>query len=136
MRILASAQGGVLGRLKLADDGVDFVLENTGRPVRQSRSRPGAVLALGTRPIERLATELHGSVQWSFEPTGVVCEIDAPLDSVGGVVKKPGRSAPQTIAATADSRPDRPTTVARLIRVWSCGHSRYARGRTRRHMRG
>ncbi len=59
--------------------------------------------SFGTRLIERLATQLHGNVQWSFEPTGVVCEIDAPLDSLDGAVEKTERG--RTSDHASDRRP-------------------------------
>lgn len=54
--------------------------EEHGGPVV---SRP-ARMGFGTRLIERgLARELNGEVNLSYEPTGVVCEIDVPLNGRG-----------------------------------------------------
>jgi two-component sensor histidine kinase len=47
-----------------------------GGPAVQEPSRYG----FGTRLIERsLADHLHGDARWTFEPAGVVCELDFPL---------------------------------------------------------
>jgi PAS domain S-box-containing protein len=46
---------------------------------------PPASRGFGTRMIERgLAAELDGRVVIAFEPTGLVCTVDAPLPATGG----------------------------------------------------
>jgi two-component sensor histidine kinase len=51
--------------------------EKGGPAVQKSTRR-----SFGTRLIDRLADQLRGDVRWRFEPTGVVCELDAPLISL------------------------------------------------------
>jgi len=51
--------------------------EHGGPPVARPQHK-----GFGTRLIEHgLARELNGSVQVVYEPTGVVCTIDVPLDA-------------------------------------------------------
>jgi two-component sensor histidine kinase len=50
--------------------------EESGGPAVQAPAHRG----FGTRLIERsLAQELNGEVRILFEPTGVICTVDAPL---------------------------------------------------------
>ena len=98
---LSNDTGHVEIKAMLDDDLRRFKLtwaEKAGPTVQKPTRR-----SFGTRLIERLASELHGSVQWSFEPTGVVCEIDASLDSLASVVRKarPGRTSDHS----SDRRP-------------------------------
>ncbi|WP_262271524.1 HWE histidine kinase domain-containing protein [Microvirga yunnanensis] len=53
--------------------------ENGGPPVQAPKRR-----GFGTRLIERsLAMDLNGDVEIRFAPSGVVCTVDAPLESIG-----------------------------------------------------
>jgi two-component sensor histidine kinase len=77
------ALSGERGQVKLSwsADGGRFRLrweENGGPPVKRP-TRTG----FGSRMIERgLSAELQGEARLGYEPTGVVCTIDAPLDAV------------------------------------------------------
>jgi two-component sensor histidine kinase len=52
--------------------------EHGGPPVR-SPTRQG----FGTRLIQQsFVNQLHGAVRLSFDPSGVVCEIDVPLAAI------------------------------------------------------
>lgn len=90
---LSNDIGGVEIKAMLDEDLQRFKLTwaETAGPIVHKPTRR----SFGTRLIERLAAELRGHVRWSFEPGGVVCEIDAPLDTPGSAVKKarPGRAA-------------------------------------------
>jgi PAS domain S-box-containing protein len=58
------------------DDRLHLTWAETGGPPVKVPSRRG----FGTRLIERsLASDLDGEVRISFEPTGLVCNVDAPL---------------------------------------------------------
>lgn len=60
-----------------ADERFRIEWRESGGPAVTAPSRRG----FGSRLVERgLAGELGGTVQLKFEPAGVVCEIDAPLD--------------------------------------------------------
>jgi two-component sensor histidine kinase len=63
--------------------------ETHGPPVRQP-SESG----FGTRLINRIADQLHGTVQLRYEATGFVCELDAPLEALRGVEHMERRPAP------------------------------------------
>lgn len=67
--------------------------ESGGPPVKKP-TRTG----FGSRLIERsLARELAGEVQLSYEPSGVVCTIEAPVPPPG-LLERKGTSAPTRIA--------------------------------------
>ena len=67
--------------------------ERGGPPVKKP-TRTG----FGSRLIERsLARELAGEVTLSYEPTGVVCTINAPVPPPG-LVERRGAAAPARIA--------------------------------------
>ena len=71
------------GRVTLAWTAVDsrFRLrwEERGGPAVKQPNRTG----FGSRMIERgLSAELQGEVRLAYEPQGVVCTIDAPLEAI------------------------------------------------------
>ena len=80
------------GGLSGADGRVDVEWRiGEGRLALVWRERDGPVVTppasrgFGTRMIERgLAAELDGRVVIAFEPTGLVCTVDAPLPATGG----------------------------------------------------
>lgn len=58
------------------DDGVlCFSWSETGGPVVHKPSRKG----FGTRMIDRLATQMHGSVRKEYDPSGLIYKLDANL---------------------------------------------------------
>jgi PAS domain S-box-containing protein len=70
--------GRVTVRWQVEDGRLSFSWKETGGPRVEAPQRPG----FGLRMIERgLARELHGHVELSFEPSGFVCLIDAPVGS-------------------------------------------------------
>gem|GEM_PF-305924 len=73
---LSVPEGRVEVRWRVAGDRLNLVWRECGGPPVEAPTRRG----FGTRMIERgLATELGGEVRIDFRPTGLVCEIDAPL---------------------------------------------------------
>ena len=77
-----------------ADTRLALCWSESGGPVVKTPTRTG----FGSRLIERsLARELAGEVQLSYEPSGVVCTIDAPVPSPG-LMERNGTIAPERIA--------------------------------------
>ena len=78
---LSNATGQVLIDWRIEPDEkgqrLHFSWQESGGPAVKQPERRG----FGSKLIERgLAAELGGAVQMRFEPTGLVCIIDAPLD--------------------------------------------------------
>jgi PAS domain S-box-containing protein len=75
-----SAEGGRIEiDWKVADERLQLRWEEKGGPAVE----PPAERGFGSRLVERqLAHELNGMVQLQFLPSGVVCEIEAPLNAV------------------------------------------------------
>lgn len=76
---LSTAEGSVSMTWSIAQDTeprISIVWRETGGPTVRPPTRRG----FGTQMIERaLAAELRGTVRLDFKPSGLVCEIDAPL---------------------------------------------------------
>jgi two-component sensor histidine kinase len=79
---LSNGAGQIRVHWALNDEGASTRLhliweETEGPPVRKPARR-----GFGTRLIERsLAEDLDGKVRIEFAPTGVVCSVDAPLNT-------------------------------------------------------
>jgi hypothetical protein len=70
-------------------------------------------MGFGWRPVERLlAAELNGRSTNSYDPTGVVCEIDAALDIDCRLRRQSGRMA-TTDASHIDRRAPGPPLSSR-----------------------
>ncbi|QIL03149.1 PAS domain S-box protein [Sphingomonas sinipercae] len=76
---LQSPEGKVSVTWRVSGGRLNLQWTEFGGPPVQPPSRRG----FGTRMIERgLAAELGGSVRMQFEPSGVICTVDAPLPQV------------------------------------------------------
>jgi PAS domain S-box-containing protein len=77
---LSNATGEVRIAWTDGEDRLHLIWRETGGPPVKPPSRRG----FGTRLIERsLASDLNGEVRIRFEPTGLVCTVDAPLTPDG-----------------------------------------------------
>jgi PAS domain S-box-containing protein len=78
---LSNATGEVRIEWRDGDDRLHLTWSETGGPPVQVPTRRG----FGTRLIERsLASDLNGEVRISFEPTGLICTVDAPITRATG----------------------------------------------------
>jgi PAS domain S-box-containing protein len=76
---LSSARGSVAVRWTLGGGRFRLTWEEIGGPPVHPPTRKG----FGSRMIERaLAAELQGTARIDYRPTGVVCSIDAPLETI------------------------------------------------------
>lgn len=73
---MSNDSGHVSVRWMVDGDMLTFVWSETGGPPVAAASRTG----FGTKLIKRtLAVELKGTAVLDFEPTGLICRVDAPL---------------------------------------------------------
>ena len=73
---LSNDSGRVIVRWSVDNRALTFVWREEGGPAVAPVSRTG----FGTRLIKRtLAAELSGNAELVFEPTGLVCRVEAPL---------------------------------------------------------
>ena len=82
------AQAGIDAARLLAQAGIDATQQRASERLQRllldelHQVQKSTRHSFGTRLIDRLADQLRGDVRWRFEPTGVVCELDAPLISL------------------------------------------------------